>query len=152
MRLTCTIAGPHFRTVIPAVRESDYIWAMARADMSLLTGVSHLVLKVSDLDASVVWYGNALGLEAFRREPTRFVAMRSASGFQVGLFSGGQPNNSGALDHIAFTVSDLDALIAWADHLTAIGIAHEGIKPNPFGHSIDLFDPDGNNIELVSEA
>jgi hypothetical protein len=27
-----------------------------------------------------------------------------------------------------------------------------GIKPNPFGHSIDLFDPDGNNLELVSEA
>lgn len=129
-----------------------YIWAMTKTDTSLLTGVSHLVLKVSDLDASVAWYRDALGLEAFRREPTGLVGMRSASGFQVGLFTGGQPNNSGALDHIAFTVSDLDALTAWADHLTAIGIAHEGIKPNPFGHSIDLFDPDGNNIELVSEA
>jgi catechol 2,3-dioxygenase-like lactoylglutathione lyase family enzyme len=126
---------------------------MTKLDTGLLTGVSHVVLKVSDLDASVAWYGNALGLEEYRREPTgRFAGMRSATGLQVGLFAGGLPNNSGALDHIAFTVSDLDTLTAWADHLTAIGIAHDGIKPNPFGHSIDLFDPDGNNLELVSEA
>jgi glyoxylase I family protein len=82
----------------------------------------------------------------------RYVGMRSATGFQVGLFTGGRPDNSGALDHIAFTVSDLETVTAWAEHLTAIGIAHEGIKPNPFGDSIDLFDPDGNNIELVSEG
>ena len=126
---------------------------MTKTDTSLLTGVSHLVLKVSDLDASVGWYRDALGLEEIRREPTgRYVGMRSASGLQVGLFAGGQRDNSGALDHIAFTVSDLDTLIAWADHLDAMGIAHESIKPNPFGHSIDLFDPDGNNLELVSEA
>jgi hypothetical protein len=36
--------------------------------------------------------------------------------------------------------------------LTAIGIAQEGIEPNPFAHSSDLLDPDGNNIEPVSEA
>jgi len=126
---------------------------MARTDTSLLTGVSHLVLKVSELDASVAWYTDALGLEEIRREPTgRFVGLCAANGFRVGLFAGGEPGNSGALDHIAFTVSDFGTLTAWADHLTEIGIAHEGIKPNPFGHSIDLFDPDGNNIELVSEA
>jgi glyoxylase I family protein len=126
---------------------------VTKTDTSFLTGVSHVVLLVVDLDASVAWYGDALGLEEFRREPTgRFVGMRSATGMQLGLFVGGQPNNSGALDHIAFTVSDLDTLTAWADHLTDIGIAHEGIKPNPFGYSVDLFDPDGNNIELVAET
>jgi catechol-2,3-dioxygenase len=120
---------------------------------SLVTGVSHLALKVSDLDASVAWYSEALNLEEFIREPTgRFVGMRSATGFQMALFTGGEPHNSGALDHIAFAVTDLDTLTSWADHLTAVGVAHEGIKPNPFGHSVDLFDPDGNNIELVSEA
>ena len=43
------------------------------------------------------------------------------------------------------------ALTEWCEHLTAIGIPHEGIKQNIAGHSVDLFDPDGNNIELVSE-
>ncbi len=126
---------------------------MATSDTSPITGVSHLVLNVSDLDASVAWYTDALGLEEVRREPTgRFVGMRSASGFRVALFAGGRPDNPGALNHVAFTVSDLATLNAWADHLAAIGIAHEGIKPNPSGHSVDLFDPDGNNIELVSEV
>jgi len=32
-----------------------------------------------------------------------------------------------------------------------IGISHEGIKSNIAGQSVDLFDPDGNNIELINE-
>src|SRR6476619_1680605 len=94
---------------------------------SPLTGLSHLVLNVSDLDASVAWYTDALGLEEFRRDPTgRFVGMRSAQGFQVALFTGGERDNPGALNHIAFTVADLDTLTSWVDHLAALGIAHEG--------------------------
>ncbi len=57
----------------------------------------------------------------------------------------------GSLDHIALAISDVGALGAWCDHLTAIGISHEGIKANIAGQSVDLFDPDGNNIELISE-
>lgn len=125
---------------------------MTLTETAPLTGLSHLVLNVSDIDASVAWYTNVLSLEEFRRDPGRFVGMRSAGGqFQVALFAGGQRGNRGALDHIAFAVTDLDALTSWVAHLSAIGIAHEGIKPNPLGHSVDLFDPDGNNIELVSE-
>jgi hypothetical protein len=60
--------------------------------------------------------------------------------------------SSFGIPRVAFAVSDFDTLTSWADHLSTIGVAHEGIKPNPLGHSIDLFDPDGNNIELVSEA
>ena len=62
------------------------------------------------------------------------------------------PNASGALDHIAFAVSGIDALTEWCEHLDAIGISHEGVKPNIVGQSVDLFDPDGNNIELISET
>jgi catechol-2,3-dioxygenase len=122
-----------------------------KADTSLVTGVSHVVLKVSDLDASVAWYRDALSLEEYRRDGDRFVGLRAASGLRVVLFAGGPRGDSGALDHVAFAVPDLDTLTAWGDHLRAIGLAHEGVKPNPTGHSIDLFDPDGNNVELVSE-
>jgi catechol-2,3-dioxygenase len=69
----------------------------------------------------------------------------------VVLSPGGRAGASGALDHIAFAISGLDALTKWCEHLTNIGITHEGITPNIAGHSVDLFDPDGNNIELVSE-
>jgi glyoxylase I family protein len=119
-----------------------------------ISGVSHFVLRVSDLDASVAWYANVLGLEETRRDPGNLVGLRSRSGqFRLALRAGGRPDNRGALDHVAFSVPDLDALTAWADHLTAIGIDHDGIKSNPaVGHTVDLFDPDGNNMELVTEA
>jgi catechol-2,3-dioxygenase len=121
-------------------------------DTPPLEGLSHLQLHVSDLDASVAWYERALGLAQLRGEAGRYVTLRSEAGrFRLVLSAGGRRDAAGALDHIAFAVSDLGALTAWCEHLTAIGIPHEGIKPNIAGHSVDLFDPDGNNIELVSE-
>jgi catechol 2,3-dioxygenase-like lactoylglutathione lyase family enzyme len=127
---------------------------MDSTEASPLIGLSHFALHIRDFDASVDWYTKALGLQEISREPGRFVGLRSASGqFRLALLPGGQAENRGALDHIAFLVSDIDALTAWSHHLTAIGITHDEIKPNPVGgHSMDLFDPDGNNIELVSES
>jgi glyoxylase I family protein len=123
-----------------------------RMDAPPIEGLSHVQLKVSDLDGSVAWYKRALGLTELRGEPGRYVALQSASRrFRVVLSAGGRAGASGALDHIAFAISDMDALTEWCEHLTDIGIAHEGIKQNIAGHSVDLFDPDGNNIELVSE-
>ena len=117
-----------------------------------LEGLSHFQLHVSDLDASVAWYRRALGLAELRGEPGRYTTLQSTSGrFRVVLSAGRQDDARGPLDHIALAVSDLDALTAWCEHLTAIGIPHEGIKPNIAGQSVDLFDPDGNNIELISE-
>ena len=117
-----------------------------------LEGLSHFQLHVSDLDASVAWYRRALGLAELRGEPGRYTTLQSARGrFRVVLSAGRQDEARGPLDHIALAVSDLDALTAWCEHLTAIGIPHEGIKPNIAGQSVDLFDPDGNNIELISE-
>ena len=115
-------------------------------------GLSHFQLRVSDLDASVDWYERALGLTELRGEPGRYIALQSPTGrFRVVLSAGGRAGATGALDHIAFAISGLDALTEWCEHLTSSGITHEGIKPNIVGHSVDLFDPDGNNIELVSE-
>ncbi len=118
-----------------------------------LRGLSHFQFDVSDLDASIAWYTTALGLAALRGEPGRYATLQSDLGhFRVVLSAGGPATSRGALDHIAFAVSDLDALVAWSEHLTAVGIEHEGVVPNVVGgHSLDLFDPDGNNIELVFE-
>jgi catechol 2,3-dioxygenase-like lactoylglutathione lyase family enzyme len=121
-------------------------------DAPPIEGLSHFVLKVSDLDASVDWYERALGLFELRGDPGHYITLQSSTApFRVILFSGGQANAPGALDHIALRVSNVDALTAWCDHLSAIGIEHNGIQPNIVGNSVDLFDPDGNNIELISE-
>jgi catechol-2,3-dioxygenase len=121
-------------------------------DAPPIDGLSHIQLRVSDLDESVAWYKRALGLTELRGEPGRYVALQSATRrFRVVLSAGGHPGGSGALDHVAFAISGTGALTEWCEHLTAIGIPHEGIKQNIAGHSVDLFDPDGNNIELVCE-
>jgi catechol-2,3-dioxygenase len=117
-----------------------------------IDGVSHFQLNVTDLDASVAWYKRVLDLTELRSEPGRYVALQSRSGrLRVVLSAGGSAGERGALDHIALAISDIGALGAWCDHLASIGISHEGIKPNVAGRSVDLFDPDGNNIELISE-
>ncbi|HWD56557.1 MAG TPA: VOC family protein [Acidimicrobiales bacterium] len=117
-----------------------------------IDGVSHFQLRVANLDASVAWYERALGLTELRSDPGRYVALQSTPGrFRVVLSAGGRAGSPGALDHIALAISDIDALTEWCEHLTAIGVPHEGIKANIAGQSVDLFDPDGNNIELISE-
>lgn len=114
--------------------------------------VSHFQLNVSDLDASVAWYKRALGLTELRSEPGRYVALQSGSGrFRMVLSARGRAGTPGALDHIALAVSDVGALASWCEHLATIGIPNEGVKSNVAGQSVDLFDPDGNNIELISE-
>jgi catechol 2,3-dioxygenase-like lactoylglutathione lyase family enzyme len=134
--------------VCPAHRLGLRWWVMDAP----IDGLSHFQLNVSDLDASVAWYKRALGLTELRGEPGRYMALQSTTGrFRVVLSAGGRAGTRGALDHIALAISDVGALSAWCEHLTAIGISHEGIKPNIAGRSVDLFDPDGNNIELVSE-
>jgi catechol-2,3-dioxygenase len=121
-------------------------------DAPPIDGLSHFQLNVADLDASVAWYERALGLTELRSEPGRYVALQSTTGrFRVVLSAGGHAGMPSALDHIALAISDVEALAEWCDHLTAIGVPHEGIKVNIAGQSVDLFDPDGNNIELISE-
>ena len=134
---------------LPAVSSRLTVAAM---EVPPIKGLSHFQLSVSDLDSSMAWYTRVLGLSELRSDPGRYVALQSTTGgFRVVLSAGGRSGAPGALDHIAFCVPDLGTLTAWCEHLTAIGIPHDGIKSNIAGHSVDLFDPDGNNIELISE-
>lgn len=121
-------------------------------DAPPIDGLSHFQLKVSNLDASVEWYKRALGLTELRADPGHYVALHSTAGrFRLVLSAGGLADTPRALDHIALAISDIGALREWCDHLTDIGISHEGITSNIAGQSVDLFDPDGNNIELITE-
>jgi catechol-2,3-dioxygenase len=56
------------------------------------------------------------------------------------------------LDHLAFAVSDVVALRAWADHLTEVGLDHPGVVLENGNPSLQLRDPDGIAIELVTEG
>ncbi len=61
---------------------------------------------------------------------------------------GGSPAE--VLDHLAFAVPDGDALGAWAEHLTSVGVEHAGVVLENGHPSLQLRDPDGVAIELVA--
>jgi glyoxylase I family protein len=124
------------------------------------TGLSHVQLLVSDVAASAQWYRAALGLDAFVEDlSVGYVALRHHPSKVVVVLTAreqvAQPDpeaGHGPLDHLAFAVPDGDTLAAWADHLTAIGMAHDGVVLEDGRPSLQLVDPDGIAIELVAPA
>ncbi len=123
------------------------------------SGLSHVQLVVSDVEASAAWYREALGMEAFVEDlAVGYVALRHRPSRVVIVLTAdpaggtGQADGRGALDHLAFAVADRDSLTAWADHLTVVGIHHDGIVLEDGRPSLQLTDPDGTAIELVAPA
>jgi catechol-2,3-dioxygenase len=101
-----------------------------------ITGLSHFQLLVTDVDVSARWYTAALGLLPFAQGPVP---------------AGGSDEPAPQyLDHLAFAVPDGESLNVWADHLTEIGVAHDGIVLENGHPSLQLRDPDGIAIELVA--
>jgi catechol-2,3-dioxygenase len=119
---------------------------------SPVTGFSHVQLRVGDIARSEAWYGAVLGVVpltagdgyvALRHPPSRVVIVLTSRDPDLGP-------SVGDLDHLAFAVPDGEALGAWADHLTEIGIEHAGVVLELGKPSLQLRDPDGTAIELVA--
>ena len=125
-----------------------------------IKGFTHVSLSVSDLDASLHFYRDVLGLatlaepfdgQVFEGREAMLLAGRTALCLQCHRANAGagfDPRHTG-LDHVALAVASRAELDAFAEHLTAEGIEHSGVKPLPgFGDMIELRDPDGILVEL----
>src|SRR3954466_10383908 len=113
------------------------------------TEFAHMLLKVSDLDRSQLFYADLLG---FKVRPAKPLADgRPFVPFTQGLaLTAGGPNSAPQIDHIAFKARDVRAISA---RLKAAGVKfdrelHDGI----YGLTIYVYDPDGNMIELYEEG
>ena len=131
-------------------------------DPAEIKGVSHVSLSVTDLDRSLSFYRDVLGLEVFVDpfDGTVFdgrEALLLAGRVVVNLQSHAasdrswfDPTRTG-LDHLAFHVSNRDALETWAARLDAHGVAHSEVKEGGgFGWMIEFRDPDGVQLELYT--
>jgi len=120
-----------------------------------ITGVSHIQFNVSDLEASTEWYKTTVGLTQIQAAPGKYSVLTPENGgFRLGLSETQAADVHSKFGHLAIALESMDVLTAWVEHLDALGAPHTDIKENPFNpgvFSIDVFDPDGHEIELIYE-
>ncbi len=122
------------------------------------TGISHLDLSVSDVDASAEWYQRVLGLRHLSRVemPTRtmVVLLNKAAGLIIGLNQHqGAPDGPfderrSGLDHVGFSVDARDELDIWQAHFEALGVEHSPVADTDAGSALVFRDPDHIQLEM----
>jgi glyoxylase I family protein len=124
-----------------------------------MPAITHVAVTVSDLGASEAWYTKLLGGPPVLDEdtgPFRHIVY-SVGGTLLGLhgfpdLESTTPFNerTPGLDHIAFGCAQRDELVAWADRLDELGIAHGPIVDAGYGSGLSFRDPDNIALELFA--
>lgn len=123
-----------------------------------LTGVSHLDLSVSDVEASAEWYVDVLGLKRIRRVDlplrTMIVLIAPATRLVIGLNThadrpdGRFDERRVGLDHVGFAVAQRADLDSWEAHLSAHGVDHSPVADTASGSALVFRDPDHIQLEM----
>ena len=120
--------------------------------------VGHVHLRVTDLERSIAFYRDALGLDVMQRYGPG-AAFLSADGYHhhLGLnvwhSAGGgpaSPRNAG-LFHVAFLYPDRASLGQALIRLVDAGVPLTGAADHGVSEAVYLDDPDGNGIELYRD-
>ncbi|MFI9382124.1 VOC family protein [Kutzneria sp. NPDC052558] len=124
-----------------------------------LDGVHHLKFPVSDLAASVEWFGTALGarrqegLDHYDLDGRLFGVILAVPGLDVPVELRLSPEMARAMagyDPVTFSVADDAALARWIAHLDSVGIEHSPPLRGFAGQLITLSTPDGVVIRLYT--
>lgn len=122
------------------------------------TAIGHTHLKVSDLERSIAFYRDVIGLDLMQRYGTG-AAFMSAGGYHhhLGLntwSSRGGPRpapNATGLFHVAFLYPTRRALAQAVANVLKNGVELTGAADHGVSEAIYLDDPDGNGIELYRD-
>ena len=121
-----------------------------------LRKLGHVVLNVTDLEASVRFYTGVLGLEVSDRYPDTMVPggmvfLRcNADHHGVALVGGAAKSERSSLNHFAFEVATPDEVFrarAWL-RKHDVPIVFEGRRRAGCQIAVEFRDPDGNNLEV----
>lgn len=115
-------------------------------------GIDHVVLKVRDVERSVRWYRDLLGLEPerleeWRRKEVLFVSLRVDGTTLVDLLEG-EPDGTN-VDHVAFLVepTDLQAVVD-SGRFEVVMQPTDLFGAQGTGTGVYVRDPDGHLVEL----
>jgi catechol 2,3-dioxygenase-like lactoylglutathione lyase family enzyme len=133
-----------------------------------LERIHHVAYRCKDAKATVDWYADVLGMTfttAFAEDhvpstgaydPYMHIFLDCGGGNVIAFFElpnqpdmGKDPNTPAWVQHIAFEVADLDALLAAKAHIEAQGIDVVGPTFHGIFRSIYFFDPNGHRLELA---
>jgi catechol 2,3-dioxygenase-like lactoylglutathione lyase family enzyme len=128
-----------------------------------IKGISHFGLSVADLDASIRFYTDVLGLElSERREKDAFFKIGTADVLALIQYPGGaepftaemRPNRKGkAFTHFGLTAESVESVFVFQEHLKASGV--EIIKEayeRWDGAGVYFLDPNGYTLEFIFYA
>ena len=137
--------GQYFGVLATSV---DVLAWLERARTPRATGLGHLLLQVSDLEAAEHFYLDLLGLTVRKREDFRDGRPLVVTHQGLGL-TNGRPEGQGPLEHLAFSARGVAALAerARAEGVTVV----RGPEPSAYGLSLYLADPDGNVVEVFAQ-
>ncbi len=124
----------------------------------VFTGISHLDLSVSDIEASTAWYEQVLGLQQVKRVElpgrTMVVLLACDAGLVIGLNAhadrppGRFDERAVGLDHVGFTVPQRTDLDVWQTHLAGLGVVHSPVEDVASGAALVFRDPDNIQLEI----
>ena len=122
--------------------------------------LGHVVLYVRDLQRSLAFYRDLLGLRALGETFDGRACMLSSGRthhelllLEVGDAPGPARGRRVGLYHIGWCIGDSDAELRQArDELERAGVVIEGMSDHWISHSLYLRDPDGNEIELYVDV
>ncbi len=117
-----------------------------------ITQLDHIVLRVADMERSVGWYSDLLGLETVRLDEWRagtagFVSMRITDSTIIDLQLGEVTGTN--VDHFALVVEDGDLEeIAGSGRFGDVAAPRSLFGAKGSGFGIYVRDPDGHVVEL----
>ena len=141
------------------------------ADMPLLQRIHHVAYRCKDAKQTVEWYRQHLDMDFVLAiaednvpstgapDPYMHVFLDAGQGNVLAFFElpnskpmGRDGNTPDWVQHIAFKVASLDALLAAKARLEAAGIDVIGPTEHTIFKSIYFFDPNGHRLELAADT
>ncbi|MDA8290734.1 MAG: isochorismatase family protein [Actinomycetota bacterium] len=130
---------------------SDDVCAwLAGVEPARATRLHHLLLEVADLDRSLEFYRGVLGFTVRKREEFRDGRELVVTHQGLGLTTAPDGAACSHLEHVCFSARRVDEI---AEKAAVKG--HRVVRgpgPGPYGHTVYLEDPDGNEVELFEHA
>ena len=118
--------------------------------------IDHVAIRVKNMNHSIQWYENTLGMEVFQPEEWKpFPCFMRINNFGVALFPAREYSGtvesgpSVFIDHFAFRVTR-DEFLKAKNHYKTLKLDYQ-IQNHIYFESIYVRDPDGHTVELTCE-